>query len=382
MKHPSQSDTKHAESHTGSTVANRSESGFADAADFIIDKNDRILITGASGFIGSRLVQCLLDLGFRNVSCFTRPSSNAARMESLTGLRDNGVGVDIIKGNLLSPEDCAAATKDVAVIFHLAAGRGEKSYPDAFINSVVTTRNLLEAALSHKCLKRFVNISSFSVYSNQQKPQGRLLDETCPVEAHPALRGEAYCFAKAEQDEIVTEYGKKFGMPYVILRPGQVYGPGNEGITGRVGLGTFGLFLHLGGSNTIPFTYVDNCVEAIALAGLKKGIDGEIFNVVDDDLPSSRKFLRMYKRNVKNFHSLYVPHVFSYALCYLWEKYSIWSHEQLPPAFNRRKWHAYWKKTRYSNQKLKTRVGWKPKVRTEEGMKLFFESCRNRSARA
>jgi nucleoside-diphosphate-sugar epimerase len=168
----------------------------------------------------------------------------------------------------------------------------------------------------------------------------------------------------------------------VILRPGQVYGPGNEGISARVGIGTFGTFLHLGGSNTIPFTFVDNCVEAIALAGLKKGIDGEVFNVVDDDLPTSRQFLRLYKRHVKSFRSLYVPHFLSYALCYLWEKYSVWSEEQLPPAFNRRKWHAYWKKTSYCNKKLKNQVGWTPTVRTEEGLRRFFESCRNRSVGA
>ena len=354
----------------------------AEDMDFIAEKNELILVTGASGFIGSRLVQSLLDRGFRNIRCFTRPSSNKARVDALSSLRRDSARVEVIKGNLLSPEDCIAATQAAAVIFHLAAGRGEKSYPDAFMNSVVTTRNLLEASARHKCLKRFVNISSFSVYSNRKKRIHRLLDEACPMEERPALRGEAYCFAKAEQDEIVAEYGNRFGIPYVIVRPGQVYGPGNEGITARVGISTFGVFLHLGGSNKIPFTYVDNCVEAIALAGLKKGIDGETFNVVDDDLPSSRKFLRLYKLNVKNFTSLYVPHVLSYALCYLWEKYSTWSEEQLPPAFNRRKWHAYWKKTRYSNEKLKIRVGWTPKVRTEEGLRLFFESCRNRIARA
>ena len=57
------------------------------------------------------------------------------------------------------------------------------------------------------------------------------------------------------------------------------------------------------------------------LAGLRKGVDGQIFNVVDDDLPSSRKFLCLYKKNVENFRSLYVPHALSYLLCYLWEKY-------------------------------------------------------------
>jgi nucleoside-diphosphate-sugar epimerase len=305
-----------------------------------------------------------------------------ARVEALAGHRRDGARVEVVKGNLLSREDCAAATKDVAVIFHLAAGRGEKSFPDAFVNSVVATRNLLEASVPHKCLRRFVNVSSFAVYANTQKPRWRLLDETCPVEKHPELRGDAYCFAKVKQDEIVTEYGKSFGIPCVIVRPGHVYGPGNEAITGRVGIGTFGVFLHLGGSNTIPFTYVDNCAEAIALAGLAEGVDGEVFNVVDDDLPSSRKFLRLYKQYVRRFKSIYVPHFLSYVLCYLWERYSTWSEGQLPPAFNRRRWHANWKKTRYSNEKLKTRVGWTPKVPMAEGLRRYFEACLNGGSHA
>jgi nucleoside-diphosphate-sugar epimerase len=191
------------------------------------------------------------------------------------------------------------------------------------------------------------------------------------------LRGDAYCFAKVKQDEIVTEYGRRFGIPYVIVRPGYVLGPGKANMSSRVGIDTFGVFLHLGGSNTVPFTYVDNCADAIVQAGLKKGVDGEVFNVVDDDLPSSRRFLRLYKRNVRKFRSLYVPHIVSYVLCYLWERYSNWSEGQLPPVFNRRHWHAYWKRTVYSNEKLKTRVGWVPKVPMAEGFRRYFEACRD-----
>jgi len=266
--------------------------------------------------------------------------------------------------------------RGAAVIYHLAAGRGEKFYPDAYLNSVVTTRNLLEAAAQNSNLKRFVNVSSFTVYSNTHKPKGQTLDESCPEETHSHLRGEAYCFAKVKQDEIVKECSQRLGIPYSIVRPGYVYGPGNPPIPGRVGIGTFGIFLHLGGSNTIPLTYVDNCAEAIARIGLKPGIEGEVFNVVDDNLPSSRKFLRLYKKNVRAFTSLYVPHAISYGLCYLWEKYSEWSEGQLLPAFNRRRWHAYWKKTQYSNAKLKSRVGWTPKVSTADGLNRYFESCR------
>jgi nucleoside-diphosphate-sugar epimerase len=347
-----------------------------DNADYIAGPDEVLLVTGAGGFIGSRVVKALLNRGFRNIRCFARPASRRTKIALLTSLSGNGAKVEVCEGNLLSPDDCARATKDVSIIFHLAAARGEKSVPDAYMNSVVTTRNLVEAGGKSGVLKRFVNISSFSVYSNRDKRRWRLLDESCPVEAHPETRGDAYCFAKTKQDEIVGEYARKYGISHVIIRPGYVYGPGNTGITGRVGIGTFGLFLHLGGSNPIPFTYVDNCADAIALAGVHKASqDGDVFNVVDDDVPTSRRFLRLYKRNVKSFRSVYVPHFLSYLLCYLWESYSVWSEGQMEPVFNSKSWHAYWKKTHYSNEKLKNKLGWKPKVSMNDGLKLYFESC-------
>ena len=225
-------------------------------------------------------------------------------------------------------------------------------------------------------------MSSFAVYKNEGNPKGRLLDESAPVEEHPESRANSYCFAKSEQDKLVEEYGKRSKIPYVMVRPGWVYGPGNPGIHGRVGIGTFGIFLHLGGGNAMPLTYVDNCADAMVLAGLTKDVDGEVFNVVDDNLPSSRKFLRLYKRNVKRFKSIYVPHALAYCLCGLWEWYSKWSRGQLPQAYNRKMWHATWKRTRYSNAKLKTRVGWQPAVPTGEGLRRHFESCRAGEAHA
>lgn len=344
---------------------------------FLVGADEPVLITGARGFIGSRVVASLLSLGLRNLRCLVRPSGDPARLKALQESNQAGARVEVIAGNLLSRQDCADAVRGVAVVFHLAAGRGEKSIPDAFMNSAVTTRNLLEACAEAGTVRRFVNVSSFAVYTNRNKRHWRMLDESCPVEAHPELRGDAYLFAKAKQEQILREYGDKLAIPYVIVRPGYVYGPGNPGITGRVGISSFGLFLHLGGSNPIPFSYVDNCADAIALAGLKPGLDGEVFNIVDDDLPSSRRFLRLYKKNVRRFRSLYLPHIVSYSLCYLWERYSDWSQGQLPPAFNRRLWYASWKKTGYSNQKLKNQTGWAPRVPMAEGLQRYFTACRN-----
>jgi nucleoside-diphosphate-sugar epimerase len=337
---------------------------------------DPILITGATGFIGRRVVNALLDLGFWNLRCLARPWSNMAGLDAVLQAHDQGKHVKIATGDLLSPQDCAAAARGVGVIFHLAAGRGSKSFPDAFLNSVVTTRNLLDACLAQGGIRRFVNISSFAVYSNSRKPRRGVLDESCPVEEHPELRGNAYCFAKAEQDKLVADYGKRFGVPYVLIRPGYVCGPGNPGLHSRVGIDTFGMFLHLGGGNRIPVTYVDNCAEAIVRAGLAEGIDGEVFNVVDDDLPTSRKLLRLYKRQVRDFRSLYVPHAVSYLLCSLWEGYSKWSDGQLPLAFNRKAWRASWKRTTYSNQKLKSLTGWRPSVPMSEALERHLDGCR------
>lgn len=342
----------------------------------IINSDDPILITGATGFIGPYLVESLLRHGFRNLRAFARPSSDVTKLELTAASHRKNAHIEIIRGNLLSQDDCLKATEGVAVIFHLASS-GDKSFSNAYMNSVLTTRNLLESSLQHKSLKRFVNVSSFAVYANRQTSGHRLLNESSPVENHVQLWDDAYRFAKVKQDEIVTEYGKKFAIPYVIVRPGSVFGHGKEAISGRVGIDTFGIFLHMGGGNRVPFTYVENCADAIVLAGSKKGIEGEIFNVVDDNLPSSRQFLRLYKKNIRSFSSIYIPHALSYSFCWLWEKYSKWSEGQLPPTFNRRRWHTEWKKTYYDNNKLKSQLGWMPNVSMTEALTRYFQRGRN-----
>jgi nucleoside-diphosphate-sugar epimerase len=171
---------------------------------------------------------------------------------------------------------------------------------------------------------------------------------------------------------LVREYGEKYRLPFVIVRPGAVFGPGKRDLSGRVGINTFGFFIHLGGSNRLPLTFVDNCAEAIVLAGLIPGVDGETFNIVDDDLPTSSQFLRAYKKRVGGFFSVPVPYFAAWAACGLWEKYSKWSENQLPSVFNRRRCAAEWKGNRYSNQKLKDRLGWSPRVPMEQAMERFL----------
>jgi nucleoside-diphosphate-sugar epimerase len=332
---------------------------------------DRVLVTGSNGFIGSKVVEILLEYGFTNVRCFVRPSSNLDRLKKILNQYPAGKTAEVISGDLLTRDDCRRATEGVSVIYHLAAGM-EKSFAGAFMNSALATRNLMDAFMEHGHVVRFVNVSSFAVYSNLKMERGALLDETCPLEDAPQERNDAYCFGKLKQDELVQEYGRKYKLPYVILRPGAVFGPGKKALSGRVGIDTFGFFIHLGGGNQLPLTFVDNCAEAIVLAGLKPGVDGEVFNVVDDERLTSAEFLQAYKQRSKPFFSVSVPFFIANGICSLWENYSKWRQGQLPPVFNRRRAAAEWKGNRYTNQKLHERLGWKPRVNMSQAMAAFL----------
>ena len=336
----------------------------------IASNADQILVTGSNGFVGTKVLEVLREYGFGNLRCFVRPSSRLERLNQVLDRFSDQQNVELVVGDLLSMEACRKATQGVSIVYHLAAGI-EKSFAGAFMNSVLTTRNLMDAFLKYGQPKRFVNVSSFAVYSNLNLKRGALLDENCPLEDAPQQRFDAYGYGKLKQDQLVMEYGKQRNLPYVIVRPGAVFGPGKPTLTGRVGIDTFGFLVHLGGSNPLPLTYVDNCAEAIVLAGLKPGVDGEIFNVVDDDAPTSKEFLRDYKKQTGVF-SLSMPYPLTELLCVGWEKYAKATHNQLPPVFNRRRCSAEWKGNHYSNRKLKERLGWKPRVDMKSAVASFL----------
>lgn len=338
---------------------------------YIASLEDPILVTGSNGFIGTQVVEILLEYGFSNLRCFVRPSSDLGRLQKTIGQFGAAMNVELFKGDLLSPEDCAEAADGVSIIYHLAAGI-EKSFAGAFMNSALATRNLIDAFLEVGKPKRFVNVSSFAVYSNLGLERGELLDETCPLENAPQKRFDAYGFGKLKQEELVRQYGIDRKLPYAIVRPGAVFGPGKRELSGRIGINTFGFFIHLGGSNQLPLTFVDNCAEGIVLSGLKSGVDGETFNIVDDEPVTSKELLAAYKSAVQPFFSLRVAYPLAYGFSWAWEKYSEWSKGQLPPVFNPRRCAAEWKGNRYSNRKLRQRLGWKPRVPMQQAMEAFL----------
>lgn len=319
------------------------------------------LVTGASGFIGSRLIKILSEKGASPIRAFVR---------SLPSPPSDCKSIEYFKGNLLSYDDCFEACRDVETIYHLAAGR-EKSFTECFRNSVIATRNLLQAA-HERDVKKIIIISSMSVYDYSKSKRIRLIDETWPVDTGIARRNDPYAYGKLRQEELARDLSEKYAMECVVMRPGNVFGPGKSQLPGRVLLKTFGIALQPGGNNRIPFTYVDNCAEAIAAAGMRKDLNGEIFNIVDDVQPKARAFLKRYKKETGYFFSLSVPFPLWRMFCHLIEIRSIKTKGQIPMILNRRKCDSYWKSNRYSNAKLRKMLEWAPGIGYEEALSRFF----------
>jgi len=345
---------------------------------FIIDSTARILVTGAGGFIGHRVVQSLRRLGFTKLRCLVRKPCHVSAL----GITRDVPGIDdleILVGDLASRDDCRKAVSGTSLIYHLAAGMG-RSRDRIEVDSVAATRNLLEEAAKDENVRRFALVSSFAVYDTSQLKAGAVLDERCPVEG--GLQGglDPYSYGKVRQEQLLRGYRTDERLRYTIVRPGVVYGPGMKEMSGRVGIRRLGLFLHFGGANLLPLTYVENCADAIALAGLVGGVDQEAFNLVDDDLISSAEFLRLYKANVEPLRSVYVPRIASYMLCYLGEKIVRWSSARSALPLSRKRWSNDWKGHRYSNEKAKRLLGWKPAVSMNEGLERYHQYCNMESS--
>ena len=197
---------------------------------FSIDKMARILVTGANGFIGVMVVATLLEYGYTHLRCFVRPSSHLERLKAVIQQYAVEQTVELVSGDLLTPEDCARAANSASVIYHLAAGF-DKSFAGAFMNSALTTRNLMDAFLQRGESGRFVNVSSFAVYSNLTLKRGALLDEDAPLETSPQERYDAYGFGKLKQESLVREYGLTLHPWY----PTAQHGPCTTGGPGRTG---------------------------------------------------------------------------------------------------------------------------------------------------
>jgi nucleoside-diphosphate-sugar epimerase len=339
----------------------------------------KILVTGAGGFLGVNVVERLVAHGHSDIRCFLRDKGKAGRIEALAAANP-GCHVEICYGNLKSKADCARAVADVEIVIHLAAGL--KGAPaELFVDSVVTARNLLEAlgARTQPSIAntRVVLVSSFGVYGVASLGRGARVDESTPLEPFPDRR-DPYSHSKLRQEQLVREYQQKLGFELVVLRPGVIYGPGGGAFSNRVGIQVGPVFVHMGGSNLLPLSYVVNCAEAIVVAATHADAAGQVYNVHDDEMPTASEYLRAYKKHVKRVRSVRLPYFATRFLARSLEGYHRRSQGQLPAIITRYKAAAAWGGNTFSNAKLHG-LGWRPLVSTHDGMMRTFEYLRAQS---
>jgi len=329
-----------------------------------------VLVTGANGFLGTSLVEKLAENGEKSIRCFLREGGNQKRLEDIIR-RYPDTRIELFYGTLSSIDDCRKAIVDIEKIYHLA-GTFSGAIADMFYNTVVATKNLFDAFTPENCKLPIIFISSFSVYGVSNQRAGYTINEESPLETNPTLR-DPYSFVKTFQEKMVLDYQKKYGFPLAILRPGVIYGPHGGGVmSGRVGVSIGNLFLHLGGNNLIPLSYVENCADAIICAGNNISDGVEIFNVHDNDLPTSKHYLKEYKKSIRKIRSIRIPYFLLQIISRIVKWYHVYSNGQLPDIFTPYKSAAMWKGNKFDNSKLRS-IGWEQKVSTREGMNLTFE---------
>src|SRR6185312_9838684 len=177
----------------------------------------RLLVTGGTGFIGSHLAEEGRRRGAEVVVLgLTDRPEEKANLDALTRQ-----GVEVLPGSITDDELCRQAVRRVTHVFHLAVAMREGGKSDEFFESVNLegTRRLLEASVAAG-VKRFVYCSTIGIYGHRAAGITR--------EDSPFAPGNIYERTKVSAERLVRRFGLDERLPFVILRPADVYGPRDQ----------------------------------------------------------------------------------------------------------------------------------------------------------
>ncbi len=323
----------------------------------------RVLVTGASGFLGRHVVSSLGARGHA-VRALVRPAS---RVDG-PGWSDR---VEVVRADLRAPGDLSAPLRDVDVVVHLAAAvtGGEDAQ---FAAGVVGTERLM-AALPGSTVRRVVLASSFSVYD--WTTASGTLDESSPVVEAPRLyERDGYAVAKVWQERVTRQWAAGASWQLTVLRPGFIWGR-DHGYLACLGEAAGRIHLTLGPRTRLPLTHVENCADLFSLVVDHPGAAGETFNVVDGDDVRAWRYLGDHVEGTgSRWIRVPVPYLVARFGVEVAHRASRWIYGEtakLPSILVPCRFVARFKPLRFSNAKLRDRLGWSPPI--------DYETCLSRT---
>jgi nucleoside-diphosphate-sugar epimerase len=313
----------------------------------------KLLITGASGFLGRFVVAEAIRRGHR-VRAIVRPASAADEIDAL-----NHPNVEQVRCDLRSPAGLVEAVAGVDAVLHLAASKSGDMYAQ-YAGTVVATEHLLHAMVQGG-VSRIIAVSSFAVYDYIRIRGWTRLSEESPLAPTFPPRDE-YSHTKLVQEELIRDRARQHGWDFAILRPGAIIGPANLW-TARLGISaTPKRWLRIGWLSRVPISYVEHCAEAILLAAEKPGPLALTVNVVDDRCPTQASYCRAVLRRLQpRPRSVTIPWTAIRLLARaaaLTNAIVFKGRAKLPSILVPARLHARFKPLRYSNQRLHETLGW------------------------
>jgi len=342
-------------------IARRADAAKADLhRRFSSPLRNRVLVTGASGFIGRNLVARLLDE--------QQSVRLLVRREPAPELVSHPQ-VEIELGDLGDPDAVERAVAGVDTIYHVgAAMRGTKHDFDR--GTIVGTRNVVDAALRH-AVGKLIYISSLSVL--QSLPGGASYTEASPIEMYPELRGH-YSRAKTAAEQYVTNAVKSHGLRAIILRPGEVVGAGAPLLTSGIAQRRGGRLIVLGdGSLRVPMVYIDDLLDAIWLAERSNAYKGSVFHIVDPISLTQNELLGQYlAATSEQLRIIHIPRPVVFALAGMVQVLARSLRRPAPISIYRIR--SALAPRSFDCRAAEVDLGWLPKVGVMAGLRIALES--------